>query len=63
MLNKNINLLVDADMEWRINLAAAHDEMKRSDLLRKIINEFLDKHPLIQLIESHGEETKNVELK
>ena len=56
MSNKSITFLVDEKLEHQINVVAATDGLNRSELMRKLVLQYVSDHPVIAMFEQNAPE-------
>lgn len=53
MSNKPITILFPTDIEPKISIAAAHEGLNRSELIRKLVIDFVNNHPMVRIGEAY----------
>ena len=53
MQQKSITIRFPADMEPKISIAAAHDGVNRSELIRQLVIEYVANHPMVKIGEAY----------
>ncbi|MEM9773515.1 MAG: hypothetical protein AAF902_02965 [Chloroflexota bacterium] len=53
MQQKSITVRFPADIEPKLSIAAAHEGLNRSELIRKLVIAFVEDHPMVKLGEAY----------
>lgn len=48
MQQTTVTIRFPEDMEYKLSIAAAYDRMNRTEIIRKLVAEYIDNHPMLK---------------